>query len=62
MTRFDHKDLNRDTDYFHDRPPTPENLASVIAELLVAALPKGLFDRLRLYQDSDLYVDIVEEA
>ena len=62
MSRFDHKDLNRDTEYFHKRPPTPENLASVIAELLVAALPEGLFDRLRLYQDSDLYVDVVGES
>jgi 6-pyruvoyltetrahydropterin/6-carboxytetrahydropterin synthase len=62
MTRFDHKDLNRDTEYFRERPPTPENLASVIADLLVAALPEGYFDRLRLYQDADLYVDVVAES
>lgn len=62
MTRFDHKDLNRDTEFFRERPPTPENLASVIADLLVKALPEGLFDRLRLYQDADLYVDIVGET
>lgn len=59
MSRFDHKDLNMDTDYFKDTPPTPENLACVIHEVLVHALPSGLFDRLRLYQDSDLYVDVV---
>lgn len=59
MARFDHRDLNADTDYFEDVPPTPENLASVIRELLVAALPAGMFDRLRLYQDADLYVDVV---
>lgn len=59
MRRFDHKDLNADTDYFKDIPPTPENLASVIHRLLVAALPAGRFDRLRLYQDADLYVDVV---
>jgi 6-pyruvoyltetrahydropterin/6-carboxytetrahydropterin synthase len=62
MTRFDHKDLNRDTDFFDTRPPTPENLASVIADVLVKALPEGFFDRLRLYQDADLYVDVVGEA
>jgi 6-pyruvoyltetrahydropterin/6-carboxytetrahydropterin synthase len=62
MSRFDHKDLNRDTDYFRERPPTPENLAALIAEILIAALPTGLFDRLRLYQDADLYVDVVGEA
>ena len=62
MARFDHKDLNADTPYFDQSPPTPENLAAVIHELLVAALPQGLFDRLRLYQDADLYVDVVGEA
>ena len=58
MSRFDHKDLNADTEYFKDVPPTPENLASVIHEVVSAALPAGMFDRLRLYQDADLYVDV----
>ena len=62
MSRFDHKDLNADTDFFKDVPPTPENLATVIHRVLVAALPPGLFDRLRLYQDADLYVEIVGTA
>jgi 6-pyruvoyltetrahydropterin/6-carboxytetrahydropterin synthase len=62
MTRFDHKDLNQDTDYFEKRPPTPENLARVIHGILVAALPEGMFARLRLYQESDLYVDVVGDA
>ena len=43
-------------------PPTPENLASVIHKVLVAALPDGMFDRLRLYQDADLYVDVVGQV
>ncbi len=59
MSRFDHKDLNADTEFFKDVPPTPENLASVIHKVVAAALPAGMFDRLRLYQDSDLYVDVV---
>jgi 6-pyruvoyltetrahydropterin/6-carboxytetrahydropterin synthase len=59
MSRFDHKDLNADTPYFKDIPPTPENLAGVIHRVLVAGLPTGLFDRLRLYQDADLYVEVV---
>jgi 6-pyruvoyl-tetrahydropterin synthase len=41
MARFDHRDLNRDTPYFDKEPPTPENLARVIARLLRAALPSG---------------------
>ncbi len=59
MRRFDHRDLNADTEFFKEVPPTPENLAAVIQKLLVAALPEGRFDRLRLYQDADLYVDAI---
>jgi 6-pyruvoyltetrahydropterin/6-carboxytetrahydropterin synthase len=59
MAHFDHRDLNCDTPYFEEIPPTPENLASVIHELIVRALPEGMFDRLRLYQDADLYVDVI---
>ena len=62
MARFDHRDLNRDTPYFADVPPTPENLACVIHEFVVAALPEGMFDRLRLYQDADLYVDVIGDV
>lgn len=57
MARFDHRDLNDDCDFFDKVPPTPENLALVIADLLDSALPKGLLDRLRLYRDADHYVD-----
>lgn len=59
MSRFDHKDLNADTEFFKDVPPTPENLASVIHEIIAAALPAGMFDRLRLYQDANFYVEVV---
>jgi 6-pyruvoyltetrahydropterin/6-carboxytetrahydropterin synthase len=62
MSRFDHRDLNDDTDFFEKRPPTPENVASVIAGLLAEALPEGLLDRVRLYQDADLWVDVVRDA
>jgi 6-pyruvoyltetrahydropterin/6-carboxytetrahydropterin synthase len=60
MTRFDHRDLNRDTEYFEKEPPTPENLARVIERILLAALPAGSLDRIRLQQDEDLWVDLIE--
>ena len=60
MSRFDHRDLNDDTPYFETALPSPENLASVIAEIMRAALAPGLFDRIRLYQDRDLWVDVIE--
>jgi 6-pyruvoyltetrahydropterin/6-carboxytetrahydropterin synthase len=62
VARFDHRDLNADTPYFEKDPPTPENLALVIHRLLVAALPPGMLQRVRLRQDPDLWVDVVEEA
>jgi 6-pyruvoyltetrahydropterin/6-carboxytetrahydropterin synthase len=60
MTRFDHRDLNSDTPYFEKDPPTPENFAQVIYGILRAAIPGGLLDRVRLRQDSDVWVDVFE--
>jgi 6-pyruvoyltetrahydropterin/6-carboxytetrahydropterin synthase len=62
MQRFDHRDLNDDTPWFEKLPPTPENLVLRIRELLAPALPQGMLDRLRLQQDADLWVDLVEPA
>ena len=60
MTRFDHRDLNRDTPYFEKEPATPENFVMVIRRLLVAALPPGFLDRLRLQEDTDTFVEWFE--
>lgn len=62
MARFDHRDLNLDTGFFDDRPPTPENFAQVIFDLLDAALPTGLLDRIRLHQTADLFVDVIRPS
>ena len=62
MARFDHRDLNDDTPYFEKDPPTPENLALVIQRILLAALPDGMLDRIRLQQDADSWVDLVETS
>jgi 6-pyruvoyltetrahydropterin/6-carboxytetrahydropterin synthase len=58
LSRFDHKDLNRDTPYFEKDPPTPENFARVIYRILKPVLPAGLLDSIRLYQDPDHWVDV----
>jgi 6-pyruvoyltetrahydropterin/6-carboxytetrahydropterin synthase len=60
MVRFDHRDLNLDTPYFEKDPPSPENFARVIRRILIAALPEGMLDRIRLRQDEDLWVDVIE--
>lgn len=60
MARFDHRDLNADTPYFEKRLPTPENLALVIRQVLLEALPPGLLSRIRLQPDEDHWVEVVE--
>jgi 6-pyruvoyltetrahydropterin/6-carboxytetrahydropterin synthase len=62
MARFDHRDLVDDTPYFEKLVATPENLVLVIRELLAKALPAGSLARVRLRQDEDLWVDVVEEG
>ncbi len=56
--RFDHKNLNADTELFRDRPPTPENLARVIFELLDRAIPDRLLHSVRLCPTDDLFVEV----
>ena len=60
VTRFDHRDLNRDMPYFEKEPPTPENLVRVIHRILLGALPSGSLDRIRLQEDPDTWVDLIE--
>jgi 6-pyruvoyltetrahydropterin/6-carboxytetrahydropterin synthase len=62
MARFDHRDLNLDTPYFEKEPPTPENFLLLIRRLLVAALPPGSLDHLRLQEDPETFVEWLEPA
>jgi len=62
MARFDHRDLNRDTPYFEKEPPTPENFVRVIHRLLRAALPAGLLDRVRLEEDPETWVELIDDG
>jgi 6-pyruvoyltetrahydropterin/6-carboxytetrahydropterin synthase len=56
--RFDHRDLNDDTPYFKDAPPTAERVAEVIFGLLDAALPAGMLHSVRLRPVRDLEVEV----
>jgi 6-pyruvoyltetrahydropterin/6-carboxytetrahydropterin synthase len=59
MSRFDHRDLNADTDFFEKMPPTPENFALVIFRILRDAVPDGLLERIRLHADAETFVDVI---
>ena len=65
LKEFDHKYLNLDTPYFKTIIPTTENIAKVLYELIEKQLKKkGPFSlsKIRLYERSDLYVDVWQEG
>ncbi|HAA11439.1 MAG TPA: 6-pyruvoyl tetrahydrobiopterin synthase [Cytophagales bacterium] len=55
--RFDHKNLNLDTDEFKTLNPTAENIAVVIWNLLRPHLPKHLELKIRLYETERNFVE-----
>jgi len=61
IEKFDHKFLNLDTPYFTKDIPTTENIARVLFNLIEMEL-KGKGDlelaKIRLYERSDLYVEV----
>ena len=58
-SRFDHRNLNEDTPYFREgHPPTGENFATLIFELLDRALPGDLLHALRLSPKEDHWIEV----
>lgn len=57
IERFDHKNLNLDTTYFHDHPPTAEHIAVVIYDLLRARIDPKLELKIRLYETERNFVE-----
>ena len=62
MARVDQRELKAYTPDFEKDPPTTENVARVIHQILCAALPEGMLDRIRLREDADSWVDLVEAS
>jgi len=56
--RFDHRSLGDDTEFFRDRPASPQTFAALIFELLDRALPAGLLYRVRLSPTHDLTIEV----
>jgi 6-pyruvoyltetrahydropterin/6-carboxytetrahydropterin synthase len=57
LDRFDHKNLNLDTQYFKDLNPTAENIVRVIYELLRSQIDPGLELQVRLYETDRNFVE-----
>lgn len=60
IEEFDHKNLNLDMPYFKDRIPTSENFAHVLWEKFVVQRDIGALHTLRLYEDEDLYAEVMD--
>ena len=57
LNRFDHKNLNLDTQEFKNLNPTAENIAVVIYQLLRAKLEEKYTLKIRLYETARNYVE-----
>jgi len=55
--RFDHKNLNLDTEIFKNLNPTAENIAIVIYNLIKPRLSESLDLKIRLYETERNFVD-----
>jgi 6-pyruvoyltetrahydropterin/6-carboxytetrahydropterin synthase len=57
INRFDHKNLNLDTEEFKNLNPTAENIAVVIYDLLRPHISKKMDMMIRLYETPRNYVE-----
>ncbi len=57
ISRFDHKNLNLDTDAFKNLNPTAENIAIVIYNLIRPRIHNNLELKIRLYETERNFVD-----
>lgn len=62
LEEFDHKHLNVDTPYFTDTIPTTENVATVLWDKLVERPEIGRLERIRLYEEDDLWTDVTAQG
>ncbi|HET8859077.1 6-pyruvoyl trahydropterin synthase family protein [Marivirga sp.] len=61
LNRFDHKNLNLDTEEFSNLNPTAENIAIVIFNLLREKIDSNKELRIRLYETERNYVEYPTE-
>jgi 6-pyruvoyltetrahydropterin/6-carboxytetrahydropterin synthase len=57
LTKFDHKNLNLDTEYFKDLNPTAENIVVVIWKILREKIDRTLDLKITLYETERNFVE-----
>lgn len=61
IERFDHKNLNLDTEEFKNLNPTAENIAVIIYNLLIPKINNKLKLKIQLYETERNYVEYAGE-
>lgn len=57
LSRFDHRHLNHDVDFFKEKVPTAENIAVVIWDILAARIRDGKLFSVRLHETENNVVE-----
>ena len=57
LSRFDHRNLNLDTPYFHELNPTAENIALVIWRILRQQIDEKFELKITLYETERNFVE-----
>jgi 6-pyruvoyltetrahydropterin/6-carboxytetrahydropterin synthase len=57
LSRFDHKNLNMDTEFFRDLNPTAENICIVIYNILRKKIDSSLQIQVRLFETERNFVE-----
>jgi 6-pyruvoyltetrahydropterin/6-carboxytetrahydropterin synthase len=57
LNKFDHKNLNYDTEYFRNLNPTAENICFVIYDILRAKIDEKFDLQIRLYETDRNFVE-----
>jgi 6-pyruvoyltetrahydropterin/6-carboxytetrahydropterin synthase len=57
LSRFDHKNLNMDTEFFRDLNPTAENICIVIYNILRQKIDSSLQIQVRLFETERNFVE-----
>lgn len=61
LEKFDHKNLNADTDYFKEMQPSTENFCKVIWRILEPKIKGGVLHSIRLHETENIYAEYFGE-
>ncbi|MFI5171914.1 MAG: 6-pyruvoyl trahydropterin synthase family protein [Chitinophagales bacterium] len=57
VERFDHKNLNEDTEFFKNEQPSTENFCKVIWKLIEPKIKEGVLHSIKLQETENIYAE-----